>query len=80
MFPLTHKCLSVFMCACAQNHVCGEEVKDYLISQCKAVGSPCLQQFSTLLRDPDKNTALLISQRFLNIPVDIVPWLLRSLM
>lgn len=63
---------------CVQSHGCVEELKTHLLSQCKAEGD--FQLLSEVLQSPDTTTALLINERFLNIPVDIVPLLVRSLL
>lgn len=63
-----------------QDHNCVQQLKEHLLSQCKLHSNLKFEQLSTLLSDPDRPIGLLISERLLNLPVQIGLLLLQSLL
>ena len=59
---------------------CVKQIYDWLLSQCKTHCGGKLPQLTALLSNDSKPAALLVNERFLNIPVDIAPLLLKSLL
>ena len=57
-----------------------KEFLDWLLLQCKTHCGGNLSQFTALLNNDSKPAAFLVNERFLNIPVDIAPLLLRTLL
>lgn len=57
-----------------------QQLKEHLLSQCKLHSSTNFQQLSDLLSDPIRPIGLLISERLLNLPMQIGALLLRSLL
>ena len=57
-----------------------KQIRDWLVSQCKTHSGGDLSLLSALLNNDSKPMAFLINERFLNIPVDIAPLLLKTLL
>ena len=57
-----------------------KQLHDWLVSQCKTHSGGDLSQLSALLNNDRKPVGFLINERFLNIPVDIAPLLLKTLL
>ena len=55
------------------------QLKDLLLVQCSAHDASKLPQLSSLLSDTSMSVGLLVNERFLNIPAEIAPPLLRGL-
>lgn len=62
-----------------QEHNCIEQLKEHLLSQCKAHSSSNFKQFSAYLSS-ERHIGLLISERLLNLPVKIGSLLLQTLL
>ena len=57
-----------------------KQLYDWLLSQCKVHCGGKLPQLTDLLSYDSKPAAFLVNERFLNIPVDIAPLLLKTLL
>ena len=63
-----------------QSQDCVQQLKDLLLKQCSVHAASTLPRLSSLLSDVSKPVGLLVNERFLNIPAEIAPPLLRGLM
>lgn len=63
-----------------QDSNCMQQLKEHLLSRCKLHSSSDLEELSAMLSNSDRPIGLLVSERLLNLPVQMGSLLLRSLL
>lgn len=63
-----------------QDVKCIQELLEHLLAQCKLYSASTYEHFSELLLDNKKPVGLVINEKFLNLPIQLGPLFLQSLM